>query len=61
MSAKKKATSGAAAKVDRVKGAVKEKVGRAVGNARLTGEGRGERSKGDLRDAASRVRHAFKR
>ncbi|MFF5566381.1 CsbD family protein [Streptomyces sp. NPDC012623] len=49
------------AKVDQVKGAVKENVGRAVGNERLTAEGRAERSKGDFRQAGEKVKDAFKR
>ncbi|RDG37623.1 CsbD family protein [Streptomyces corynorhini] len=49
------------AKVDQVKGAIKENVGRAVGNERLTAEGRAERAKGDVRQAGEKVKDAFKR
>ncbi|MEU5211743.1 CsbD family protein [Streptomyces sp. NPDC020742] len=49
------------AKADQAKGAVKETAGRAVGNERLTAEGRAERAKGDLREAGHKVRDAMKR
>ncbi|MCS0635405.1 CsbD family protein [Streptomyces sp. LP05-1] len=49
------------AKAEEIKGAVKENVGRAVGNERLTAEGRAERAKGDLRQAGKKVKDAFDR
>ncbi|MEE1756629.1 CsbD family protein [Streptomyces sp. SP18CS02] len=49
------------AKADKAKGAVKENVGRAVGNERMTAEGRAERAKGDLRDAGQKAKDAFDR
>ncbi|MFJ7996816.1 CsbD family protein [Streptomyces sp. NPDC096310] len=49
------------AKTDQVKGAIKETVGRAVGNERLTAEGRAERAKGDMRQAGEKTKDAFKR
>ncbi|MFJ1749062.1 CsbD family protein [Streptomyces sp. NPDC088116] len=51
----------ASARTDQVKGAVKETVGRAVGNERMTTEGRAERAKGDLRQAGQKAKDAFKR
>ncbi|WP_371476949.1 CsbD family protein [Kitasatospora sp. NBC_00315] len=44
---------------DKLKGAVKEHVGRAVGNERLEAEGRAERTKGDLKQAGEHVKDAF--
>ncbi|MEU9497390.1 CsbD family protein [Streptomyces sp. NPDC048196] len=49
------------AKTEQIKGAVKETVGRAVGNERLTAEGRAERAKGDLRQAGHKARDAMER
>ncbi|MFD8542363.1 CsbD family protein [Streptomyces sp. NPDC059649] len=49
------------AKTEQVKGAVKETVGRAVGNERMTAEGRAERAKGDLRQAGEKARDAMER
>ncbi|GAB7035661.1 CsbD family protein [Streptomyces sp. NPDC021749] len=49
------------AKAEQVKGAVKETVGRAVGNERMTAEGRAERAKGDLRQAGEKARDAMER
>ncbi|WP_030665928.1 CsbD family protein [Streptomyces rimosus] len=57
MTADKKASS----KAERAKGAVKETVGRAVGNERMTAEGRTERAKGDIREAGEKAKDAFKR
>ncbi|WP_455354988.1 CsbD family protein [Streptomyces sp. SYSU K217416] len=51
----------AAAKTDQAKGAAKETVGRAVGNERMTGEGRAERAKGDVREAIQKIKDAGKR
>ncbi|MGW5113908.1 CsbD family protein [Streptomyces noursei] len=42
------------AKTEQARGAAKEAVGRALGNERMTGEGRLERAKGDLREAVAR-------
>ncbi|BDM69515.1 MULTISPECIES: CsbD family protein [Streptomyces] len=49
------------AKTEQIKGAVKETVGRAVGNERMTAEGRAERAKGDLRQAGHKARDAMER
>ncbi|MEU5541280.1 MULTISPECIES: CsbD family protein [unclassified Streptomyces] len=49
------------AKADQLKGAVKEAVGRAVGNERMTAEGRAERAGGDLREAGQKAQDAVKR
>ncbi|MET7638079.1 CsbD family protein [Streptomyces sp. NPDC005438] len=57
MTERKKTT----AKMEQVKGAVKETVGRSVGNERMTAEGRAERSKGDMRQAGEKAKDAFKR
>ncbi|ORT58056.1 CsbD family protein [Streptomyces sp. CB03238] len=59
--ARKKGSSKASAKAEEAKGAAKENVGRAVGNERLTAEGRAERAKGDLRQAGKKVKDAFRR
>ncbi|MFE3329421.1 CsbD family protein [Streptomyces sp. NPDC059176] len=50
----------AKSKVEQAKGAVKEAVGRAVGNERMAAEGRAERSKGDLREAKEKTKDAFR-
>ncbi|MEE6268003.1 CsbD family protein [Streptomyces diastatochromogenes] len=42
------------AKTEQARGAAKEAVGRALGNERMTGEGRLARAKGDLRAAVAR-------
>ncbi|MFI0786037.1 CsbD family protein [Streptomyces lydicus] len=57
MTAEKKTS----AKADQLKGAVKETLGRAVGNERMTAEGRAERAKGDLRQAGHKAQDALKR
>jgi uncharacterized protein YjbJ (UPF0337 family) len=49
------------AKAEQAKGKVKETVGRAVGNERMTAEGRAGKSKGDVREAKEKVKDAFKR
>ncbi|MFJ2647687.1 CsbD family protein [Streptomyces sp. NPDC087420] len=48
------------AKVEQAKGKVKKAAGRAVGNERMTAEGRAEESKGDVRQAKEKVKDAFK-
>ncbi|MGW7578011.1 CsbD family protein [Streptomyces sp. NPDC054765] len=55
------ATDKMTAKSEQAKGAAKETVGRALGNERMTTEGRAERAKGDLRQAASKGKDAFHR
>ncbi|MCP9943774.1 CsbD family protein [Streptomyces somaliensis] len=57
MSAERKTS----AKVEQVKGAVKENVGRAVGDEGMAAEGSAERAKGDLRQAGEKAKDAFKR
>ncbi|MGA4857513.1 MULTISPECIES: CsbD family protein [Streptomyces] len=47
-------------RVEQAKGKVKETVGRAVGNERLTAEGRAEQAKGDLRQAKEKGKDAFR-
>lgn len=49
------------AKTEQAKGKVKEAAGRTVGNESLTAEGRADKSKGDLHEAAEKVKDAFKR
>ncbi|SEG82543.1 CsbD-like [Actinacidiphila yanglinensis] len=48
------------AKVEQVKGKVKETAGHAVGNERLETEGRAEQAKGDAREAGEKVKDAAK-
>lgn len=48
-------------KLEQAKGAAKEAMGRVVGNERMTGEGRYERAKGELRQAAEKLRDATRR
>ncbi|MET7644322.1 CsbD family protein [Streptomyces sp. NPDC005426] len=48
------------AKTEQAKGKVKEVVGRAVGNERLTAEGRADQAKGDARQAKEKAKDAFK-
>ncbi|GGZ70760.1 CsbD family protein [Streptomyces subrutilus] len=48
------------AKTDQAKGKVKEAAGRAVGNERLTAEGRADQAKGDAREAKEKVKDTFK-
>ncbi|MEV0193661.1 CsbD family protein [Kitasatospora purpeofusca] len=45
---------------DKIKGAVKEAAGKAVGNERLEAEGKADRVKGDLKQAGEHVKDAFK-
>lgn len=49
------------AKTEQAKGKVKEAAGRTVGNESLTAEGRADKTKGDLHEAAEKVKDAFKR
>ncbi|MET9494143.1 CsbD family protein [Streptomyces sp. NPDC006552] len=46
----------AKAKVEQASGAAKETAGRAVGNERLTAEGRAEQMKGDARQAKEKTK-----
>jgi uncharacterized protein YjbJ (UPF0337 family) len=48
-------------RADELKGRVKEAVGRAVGNERLTTEGRAQRAKGDTRQAKDKLKDVFRR
>ncbi|GGX89364.1 CsbD family protein [Streptomyces minutiscleroticus] len=48
------------AKTEQVKGKVKETVGRAVGNERMTAEGRADQSKGDARQAKEKTKDVFR-
>ncbi|MEU5386242.1 CsbD family protein [Kitasatospora cineracea] len=45
---------------EKIKGAVKKNVGKAVGNERLEAEGRAEQAKGDLKQAGENVKDAFR-
>ncbi|MFB8106215.1 MULTISPECIES: CsbD family protein [unclassified Streptomyces] len=47
------------AKTEQAKGKVKEAAGRAVGNERLTAEGRADQVKGDARQAKEKVKDAL--
>ncbi|MEV0926123.1 CsbD family protein [Streptomyces spongiicola] len=49
------------ARIEQVRGKVKETVGRAVGNGRMTAEGRAEQSMGDMREAKEKAGDAFHR
>jgi uncharacterized protein YjbJ (UPF0337 family) len=51
----------AANKVTEVKGKIKKKAGRATGDTGLEAEGRAEESKGDLKQAAEKVKDAVKK
>ncbi|MGW1893429.1 CsbD family protein [Streptomyces sp. NPDC002004] len=51
----------AQAKMEQAEGKLKETAGRAVGNERLTAEGRAEQAKGDLRQAKEKAKDAFHR
>ncbi|MFG2826902.1 MULTISPECIES: CsbD family protein [Streptomyces] len=55
------ATDKMTAKTKQAKGAAKETLGRAVGNERMTAEGRAERATSDLRQAASKANEALHR
>jgi uncharacterized protein YjbJ (UPF0337 family) len=50
----------AKAKLEQAKGKGKETVGRAVGNERMTAEGRAEQAVGDARQAKEKAKDAFK-
>jgi uncharacterized protein YjbJ (UPF0337 family) len=51
----------AANKATEVKGKIKKKVGQATDDHGLEAEGRAEESKGDLKQAAGKVKDAFKK
>jgi len=51
----------AANKVTEVKGKIKKKAGEATDDTSLEAEGRAEESKGDLKQAAEKVKDAFKK
>ena len=48
-------------KADELKGKMKETTGRAIDNEQMEGEGRLEKVKGDLKQAAEKVKDAFKK
>ncbi|WP_073919814.1 CsbD family protein [Streptomyces sp. CB00455] len=48
------------AHAEQVKGKVKETVGRAVGNDRMTAEGRADQAKGSARQAKEDTKDAFR-
>jgi uncharacterized protein YjbJ (UPF0337 family) len=48
------------AKADEVKGKVKETTGRVTGDEELEAEGKGEQVKGNLKQAAEKVKDVFK-
>ncbi|MFF7334891.1 CsbD family protein [Streptomyces sp. NPDC090306] len=50
----------AKAKGEQAKGKVKEATGRAVGNERMTAEGRADQVKGDARQAKEKGKDAFR-
>ncbi|MFE7774006.1 CsbD family protein [Streptomyces sp. NPDC057445] len=54
------ASEKAKAKAEQGKGKLKEAVGRATGNERVTAEGRAEQTKGDARQAKEKGKDAFK-
>ncbi|MFE9425937.1 CsbD family protein [Kitasatospora sp. NPDC006697] len=45
---------------DKIKGAVKEGVGKATGNERLEAEGKADKVKGDLKQAGEHLKDTFK-
>jgi uncharacterized protein YjbJ (UPF0337 family) len=47
-------------KAETVKGGAKKKFGRATDNPRLEAEGRGDQTKGDLKQAGAKVKDAVK-
>ncbi len=57
MAAEKKAAD----KAKEAKGKIKKNVGQAVGNPRLEAEGRADQTEGDLKQAAEKVKDAFKK
>ena len=50
----------AKAKKEQIKGKAKETVGRAVGNERMTAEGRTQKAKGDARQAKEKTKDTMK-
>ncbi|MFB6831516.1 CsbD family protein [Streptomyces hydrogenans] len=48
------------AHAEQTKGKVKETVGRAVGNERMTAEGRAEQTKGNARQAKEDIKDTFR-
>ncbi|MFD8970924.1 MULTISPECIES: CsbD family protein [unclassified Streptomyces] len=48
------------AKAEQAKGKLQETAGRAVGNERLTAEGRAEKAKGNARQAKEKIKDVFK-
>ncbi|KPI19553.1 CsbD family protein [Streptomyces mirabilis] len=50
----------AKAKAEQAKGKIKETTGRAVGNERMTAEGRMEKAKGDARQAKEKTKDIFR-
>ncbi|MEU9984305.1 CsbD family protein [Streptomyces sp. NPDC050856] len=55
------ASEKAKAKAEQAEGKLKEAAGRASGNERMTAEGRGEQTQGDVREAKEKGKDAFKR
>jgi uncharacterized protein YjbJ (UPF0337 family) len=51
----------AAAKATEVKGKVKEGLGKATGDEEMEAEGQADQAKGDLKQAAEKVKDAFKK
>ncbi|PZH20044.1 CsbD family protein [Streptomyces sp. NTH33] len=51
----------AKAKAEQAKGKIKEALGSALGNDRMTAEGQVEKSAGDAREAKEKAKDAFKR
>jgi uncharacterized protein YjbJ (UPF0337 family) len=47
-------------KLESAKGTAKERVGGATGDESLQAEGKGEKTKGDLKQAGEKVKDAFK-
>ncbi|MFI6003335.1 CsbD family protein [Streptomyces sp. NPDC051366] len=50
----------AKAKGEQARGKLKETAGRAVGNERMTAEGRAEKAKGDARQAKEKIKDTLK-
>ena len=48
-------------KAQQLKGKAKEAVGRVTGDRRIEGEGRGDQTKSNLKDAGEKVKDAFKK
>jgi uncharacterized protein YjbJ (UPF0337 family) len=48
-------------KAEAVKGSIKRSAGRLTGNRRLRAEGRGDRVKGNMKQAGAKVKDAAKR